>query len=74
MPKKLVTSIALGVLAIDIVLRMHAENAFVIGVIGDVMKPVPVNGNLVNVPTEGAHGYDAVRFQPNHPEQFFFRS
>ena len=58
---------------IDNVLRTHAENAFVIGVIGDVMKPVLVNKNLVNVPTEGAHGYDAIRFQPNHPEQFFFR-
>ena len=58
---------------IDNVLRMHAENAFVIGVIGDVMKPVLVNKNLFNVPTEGAHGYDAIRFQPNHPEQFFFR-
>ena len=51
-------------------LRTHAENAFVIG---DVMKPVLVNKNLFNVPTEGAHGYDAIRFQPNHPEQFFFR-
>ena len=51
-------------------LRTHAENAFVIG---DVMKPVLVNKNLFNVPTEGAYGYDAIRFQPNHPEQFFFR-
>ena len=59
---------------IDNVLRAHAENAYVIGVIGDVMKPVLVNRNLFNVPTEGAHGYDAIRFQPNHPEQFFFRS
>lgn len=58
---------------IDNVLRTHAENAFVIGLIGDVMKPVLVNTELVNVPTEGAHGYDAIRFQPNHPEQFFFR-
>ena len=55
---------------IDNVLRTHAENAFVIG---EVMKPVLVNKNLFNVPTEGAHGYDAIRFQPNHPEQFFFR-
>ena len=31
---------------------------------GDVMKPVLVNKNLVSVPTEGAHGYDANRFQP----------
>ncbi len=58
---------------IDNVLRTHAENAFVIGVIGDVMKPVLVNKSLFNVPTEGAHGYDAFRFQPNHPEQFLFR-
>ena len=55
-------------------LRAHAENAWVIGTIGNVMKPILVNTKLGNVPKEGAHGYDAIRMQPNHPEQFFFRS
>ena len=32
--------------------------------IGEVMKPVLVNKNPVSVPTEDAHGYDAIRFQP----------
>ncbi len=49
---------------IDNVLRTHAANAFVIGVIGDVMKPVLVHKNLVSVPTEGAHGCDAIPVQP----------
>ena len=59
---------------IDNILRAHAENAWVIGTIGNVMKPILVNTKLGNVPKEGAHGYDAIRMQPNHPEQFFFRS
>ena len=59
---------------IDNVLRAHAENVWVIGTIGNVMKPILVNRDLGNVPKEGAHGYDAIRMQPNHPEQFFFRN
>ena len=55
-------------------LFLHRGDLYTIGVIGNVMKPILVSRDLGNVPTEGAHGYDAIRLTPNHPETFYFKN
>jgi peptide/nickel transport system substrate-binding protein len=59
---------------IDKILKSHAENLWTIGTLGMIPKPVLVDKNLGNVPKDGVHGYDTIRMQPNHPEQFFFKN
>ena len=55
-------------------LQIHAEEQFIVGLIGNTIKPLLVDVNLGNVPTEGVHGYDWIRLQPQHPETFYFKN
>jgi peptide/nickel transport system substrate-binding protein len=53
-------------------LKIHAEQAFIIGVISGVQQPVAVSNKLRNVPENGFFGWDpGAQFGIYHPDQFW---
>ena len=55
-------------------LRIHAEQQFVIGVVAGVPQPVVARANLMNVPREGFYNWDpGAFFGIYRPETFWFR-
>ncbi len=55
------------------VLKSQAENLWTIGTVGDIPRPLVVRKNLRNIPETGWWGYDLLRSNPSHPEQYFFK-
>ena len=55
------------------ILKSNAENLWTIGTVGLVPHPVIAKNNLRNVPEKGYWGWDLMRINAYHPEQFFFK-
>lgn len=55
------------------ILKSNAENLWTIGTVGLVPHPVVVKNNLRNIPEKGYWGWDLMRLNAYHPEQFFFK-
>ncbi|MHC8509865.1 MAG: ABC transporter substrate-binding protein [Rhodospirillales bacterium] len=57
----------------DEMLKIHADQVFVIGLVNAVPQPVVVADNLRNVPEEGLYGWDpGARFGAYRPDLFWF--
>lgn len=53
-------------------LKIHADESYVIGVVSGVRQPVVVSGKLRNVPEEGIYGWDpGSQFGIHRPDQFW---
>lgn len=56
-------------------LKIHAEQAFIIGVISGVQQPVAVSNKLMNVPENAFFGWDpGAQFGIYHPDQFWLQN
>lgn len=59
----------------DEILRLHSENIWVIGLVGELPLPIIVKNDFRNVPETGLFDSVVGRYIGwAHPEQFFFRS
>jgi peptide/nickel transport system substrate-binding protein len=55
------------------ILEIWADQVFTIGVVGGVLQPVVVDGQLRNVPTEGVYAFDpGAYFGLYKPDTFWF--
>ena len=55
-------------------LRLHAEQQFVIGVVAGVPQPVVARDKLMNLPAEGFYNWDpGAFFGIYRPETFWFK-
>jgi peptide/nickel transport system substrate-binding protein len=55
-------------------LRLHAEQQFVIGVVAGVPQPVVARDKLMNLPAQGFYNWDpGAFFGIYRPETFYFK-